>query len=186
MSRIPTLEREEVPDKLQKTYDQIIEDNGYVSNTKKTLAHTPEVLHAYLQLHPVDKAVDKFIDERLRNLLLLKVSLTNRCELCSAYYLHNVDKMSIGQEIVEAVKGDVQNSNLFSEKEKTLLKFGEAAAKDPNGVSDELFAAMRTFYNDAELVAITGLIGLITATNHFNSILQVEPDSHLLPYLPVF
>jgi alkylhydroperoxidase family enzyme len=182
MSRIPTLERDQAPEQLQRTYDSIIEEHGYISNMKKTLAHVPEALEAYMQFYKVDGAVDKFMDERLRSLLMLKVSLANRCELCSVYYLHAVDSMGIGQEIVDAAKGEVRDSDLFSEKEKTLLKFGETAVRDPNGVSDELFAALRRFYSDAEIVAIVGLIGLMTATNYFNSILQVDPDGHLLPY----
>jgi alkylhydroperoxidase family enzyme len=182
MSRIPVIERDEAPEQLQHIYDSIIEEHGYISNTKKTLAHAPEVLQAYMQFYAVDAAVDKFIDERLRNLLLLKVSLANRCELCSAHLLHTIDKMGIGQEIMEAIKGEVQGSDFFSEKEKVLLKFAEAAVTDPGGVSDELFADLQRFYSDAEIVAIVGLIGLMTATNNFNSILRVDLDDHLLPY----
>jgi alkylhydroperoxidase family enzyme len=182
MSRIPTIEPHEAPEELQHAYDSIIEEHGYISNMKKTLAHAPEVLEAYMQFYAVDAAVDKFMDERLRSLLLLRVSMVNRCQLCSSYFLHAIDKMDIGQEIVEAVKGEIQDSDLFSEKEKALLEFGEAAAKDPNGVSDELFAELKQFYSGAEIVAIVGLIGLMTATNNFNAILQVDLDEHLLPY----
>jgi uncharacterized peroxidase-related enzyme len=182
MSRIPAIERDEAPEQLQRTYDSIIEEQGYLSNMKKILAHAPEALQAYMQFYAVDRAVDGFIDERLRSLLLLKVSLVNRCQLCAAYFLHAIDKMGIGQEIAEAVKGEVRYSDLFSAKEKALLKFGEAAAGDPGGVSDELFADLQRFYSDAEIVAIVGLIGLMTAANNFNTILQVDPDDHLLPY----
>jgi alkylhydroperoxidase family enzyme len=186
MSRVPALERDEVPEPLQGTYDSIIAEHGYISNMKKTLAHAPEVLEAYMQFYTADAAVDEFIDERLRSLLMLKVSLANRCELCSAYYLHVIDNLGIGQEIANAVKGEVRDSDFLSEKEKALLKFGEVAAADPNGVSDELFADLKQYYSDAEIVAIVGLIGLMTATNNFNSILKVELDSHLLPYRPEF
>ncbi len=70
----------------------------------------------------------------------------------------------------------------MDERERAVVDFGRQLVKDPNGVSDELFAKLSTFFKPKEIVALTGFGGLMIATNVFNNALKVPLDDYLVPY----
>ena len=74
----------------------------------------------------------------------------------------------------------------YHEKETLLAKLGESIVKDPTSVSDELFADLKKFFNDQELVVIVGFAGQMIATNNFNSVFRIDVDKRLLPIIDEF
>ena len=55
-------------------------------------------------------------------------------------------------------------------------------ARDPNAVSDELFARLAAFLTPPQIVALTAFGGLMIATNVFNNALRVDLDEYLFPF----
>ena len=71
-------------------------------------------------------------------------------------------------------------------KEQVLTDLGKQIVKNPTAVSDELFAKLKSFFNDQEIVVIVGFAGQMIATNNFNSVLKIDVDKRLLPIINEF
>jgi len=63
---------------------------------------------------------------------------------------------------------DFEKSSHFTEAEKAAFRYGQAAAKVPNGVTEEMGAALRRHYNEGDIVEITAVIALFGFLNRWN------------------
>jgi alkylhydroperoxidase family enzyme len=63
----------------------------------------------------------------------------------------------------------------FAPREQTALKFAEALTLDSNNVPDELFASVRQYFSEGEIIEIAAVAGLFNYFNRFNNALQMEP-----------
>ncbi|WRP16076.1 hypothetical protein U7230_08125 [Carboxydochorda subterranea] len=66
-----------------------------------------------------------------------------------------------------------RTSDLFNEIEKLVLDYAVAMSRTPVAVSDELFAKLRTHFDDAQLVELTHVIALENMRGRFNRALGV-------------
>jgi alkylhydroperoxidase family enzyme len=73
---------------------------------------------------------------------------------------------------------DYAISPLYSEVERVTLEYADAMTITGREVSDELFARLRQFYNDDELVELTEIIAWENASSKFNRALRI-PSQHL-------
>lgn len=64
-------------------------------------------------------------------------------------------------------------STLYSEVERVTLEYAESMTITGREVSDELFARLREFYNDDELVELTEVIAWENASSKFNRALRI-------------
>ena len=78
MSRLPLLERDQVPPEIQALYDAFIEKRGVVPNMIKTVAHSPELVKGFAAfLGPLMGPGQ--VTQQLKELVALHVSLRNDC-----------------------------------------------------------------------------------------------------------
>lgn len=68
---------------------------------------------------------------------------------------------------------DYATSPLYSEAERIALRYADAMTITGQEVSDEMFARLREFYNDDELVELTAIIAWENASSKFNRALRV-------------
>jgi len=68
---------------------------------------------------------------------------------------------------------DYATSPLYSEPERVALSYADAMTITGREVSDEMFARLREFYNDDELVELTAIIAWENASSKFNRALRV-------------
>ena len=68
---------------------------------------------------------------------------------------------------------DYATSPLYSEVERVTLAYADAMTITEREVSDELFARLRQFYNDDELVELTEIIAWENASSKFNRALRI-------------
>jgi alkylhydroperoxidase family enzyme len=69
---------------------------------------------------------------------------------------------------------DYAISPLYSEVERVTLEYADAMTITGREVSDELFARLRQFYNDDELVELTEIIAWENASSKFNRALRIS------------
>lgn len=67
------------------------------------------------------------------------------------------------------------NAGRFAPREQAALKFAEALTLDSNNVPDELFASVRQYFSEGEIIEIAAVAGLFNYFNRFNNALQMEP-----------
>ena len=81
-------------------------------------------------------------------------------------------QLGVSDEKIDALN-DYENSELYNEAERAALEFGDAMTITGREVSDEMFARLRTFYDDDALVELTATIAWENASSKFNRALRV-------------
>jgi alkylhydroperoxidase family enzyme len=69
------------------------------------------------------------------------------------------------------------DSNLFSEVERTALKYADAITLSDQDVSEELFAEISTCFDPASVVELTAVIAWENASSKFNRALRVASQN---------
>ena len=67
-------------------------------------------------------------------------------------------------------------SDVFTERERAVLYFADAMARNENENADALFAEMRRFFDDAQLVEIGFVVTTLHGMNQFNNMFGIEPE----------
>jgi alkylhydroperoxidase family enzyme len=75
-----------------------------------------------------------------------------------------------------AVLAGFRTSALFSDAEKAALAYTEQMCRVPVEVPDEVFAALREHFNDAQIVELTAMVALENLRARFNRALLIESD----------
>lgn len=125
-------------------------------------------------LYAADQALHESpLDQTVLELVKLRVSQINQCVHCID--LHSHDALELGvtrSRIIQLVAW--RESALFSPVERAALAYAEAATTlTEHGVSDEVWAAVREVFDDAELGALVVQVALINAFNRFGVPLQM-------------
>jgi hypothetical protein len=67
-----------------------------------------------------------------------------------------------------------RESSRFSEMERTALEYAEAMTITGQRVSDELFARIRSFFDEAQIVELTAAVALENFRSKFNVPLRIQ------------
>jgi alkylhydroperoxidase family enzyme len=74
---------------------------------------------------------------------------------------------------------DYRSSALYNDAERVALEFAEAAAAQPNAVTDELMARLKQHWSDEQIVEFAGAVSLNGFLNRWNDTiapaLEAEP-----------
>ncbi len=81
-------------------------------------------------------------------------------------------RLGIPDEKILAM-AEYATSPLYSEVERVTLEYADCMTITGREVSDELFARLRTFYSDDELVELTEIIAWENASSKFNRALRI-------------
>ena len=171
MSRISKVIYEEALPEIQQEYERVVKHHGSVSNMKATLLHSPVALNAVLEWYTLFGKVKPVLGQRLSILFCNAISRENACTLCATY---------MQKEIVDG--GEDPEQLQLDDRDKTIIAFGRQLAADPNRVSDELFARLRGYLTEAQVVELTVFGALMIVNNVVNSALRVEVDEGLRAY----
>jgi alkylhydroperoxidase family enzyme len=171
MARIPPLSDPEAALASRELLDQQKAAHGRVTNMKRTLAHSPVALRALMQWYDLHAEVVQFLGPRPTTVFVHAISSQTDCLICSTFFR---------RWLMEA--GDDPDHLRLNERELALADYGRQLARDANGVSESLFARLRSFLEPAQLVTLTAFGGLMIATNVFNNALRVDLDEYLFPF----
>jgi alkylhydroperoxidase family enzyme len=168
MARIPPLEDADADPAGRAALEGIRKAHGRVTNMKRTLARAPVALDALMTWYNLRDAVVPFLGERATMLFAHAISAGTDCLVCSTFFR---------RILIE--RGDNPDALILDEWEQTVVDYGRQLARDPHGVSDELFARLSARLRPQEIVALTAFAGLMVATNLFNNALRVDLDDYL-------
>ncbi len=108
----------------------------------------------------------------LRSLVTVRVSQINWCDFCVDINSSTLIKRSGSLDKVAKLE-HWRDSDVFDEKEKVALEYTEAVTYSDRQVSNELMESLRGFFDDDEIVELTGLIAFQNLSSKFNSALNV-------------
>jgi len=107
------------------------------------------------------------VDARLKHLAETKVALLVGCEFCIDIGTHLGAQSGIPEEKLLALPRH-REAACFSELERLVIDYAEAMTRTPAAVTDELFAALREHFDEAQLVELTATIAWENWRARFN------------------
>lgn len=86
-------------------------------------------------------------------------------------------RLGVSDEKIEALE-NYATSDLYDAAERIALEYAESMTITGRDVSDDLFARLRSFYGEDEIVELTATIAWENSSSKFNRALRV-PSQHL-------
>ena len=107
------------------------------------------------------------VEERIKNLAELKGAQMIGCEFCVDLGSQICRKSGFSDDELLALPR-YRESELFTERERTALDYAVAVMRTPVEVNDELFARMKEYFSDQQMVEITALL-MVVNLDRFNA-----------------
>ncbi len=164
--RVAPLPPEHTPE-LKDAFDSMKKNLGFVPNSMLILQRKPKIAKALAQLTASIWEPGGEVERGFKRLVAHVASRTAGCRYCMAHTAGGALHFGIEERKLAAV-WDFRISPLFSEAERVALDFTIAAASVPNGVTDEMFSAMRKHWNENQIVEIIAVISTFGFLNRWN------------------
>ncbi|HEY1450998.1 MAG TPA: carboxymuconolactone decarboxylase family protein [Solirubrobacteraceae bacterium] len=137
----------------------------------QALAHTPGLLVGYGVFEGAVARAHR-VPERLKVLAELKAAALSHCEWCIDIGTPIAYRAGVSEAQLLALP-HYRDSGEFSEIEKLVIDFAVGISGTPVSVSDELFAALRDHFDDAQLVELANVIAVENMRGRFNLALGI-------------
>lgn len=135
-------------------------------------AHLPGLLRGYSRL---EQAVARLpgLDRRTDALAELRAATVVRCEFCIDLASQVARQWGLTDAELLALP-EYRTSELFDERDRLVLDYATSMSREPVRVTDEMVAALRVHFTEAQLVQLTFVIALENLRGRFNAALGVE------------
>lgn len=148
---------------------------GFVPNSILTMQRRPGIAQAFMDLN---RAVlyEGTVPEELKMLVSLVTSQASGCRYCQAHMTNLASIYQASDEKIRAV-WSFETSALFSPAERAALRLGYHAALVPNAATSEDFDALKTHFDEAQIVEIVATIALFGYLNRWNDTLATTLEA---------
>ncbi len=115
-------------------------------------------------------AAGSTLDQRLKELVNLRISQINGCAFCIDMHWADLLKQGVEPRRVNAVAGWREAHRFFDEKERAAFNWAEAVNAIPQrSPSDADFDGVKKHFSDAEIAELTFSVTAIRAWNMLNA-----------------
>jgi len=169
-SRVPLLERDEVPTEIAHLYDKLQADRGVVPNMFKALANVPALalgITAFLKPLMADGALPGWYKE----LIATRIASLNRCEYCISAHRHLALKR--GATLGQVASYDNFEKGPFSEKEKVGFRYASLLHQSGHAANEAAFDAVSEHLNCQEIIELTAVASAFEMFARMNSSLRI-------------
>ncbi|MGH8726379.1 MAG: carboxymuconolactone decarboxylase family protein [Burkholderiales bacterium] len=165
-ARIAPLPPDHTPE-LADAFEGMRKNLGFIPNSMLILQRKPKIARALQQLTASIWDPAGEVDRGFKRLVAHVASRAAGCQYCMAHTAGGALHFGIEESKLAEV-WEFRTSPLFSEGERVALDFALAAASVPNGVTDEMFAALRKHWSEGEIVEIVAVISTFGFLNRWN------------------
>jgi alkylhydroperoxidase family enzyme len=147
---------------------------GELAEIDRLTLHSEAVALGWAQMF-VGLASGCIIDLRVREIALLRVGVLTRARYQS--FQHRkiaLAKAGMTPAEIDAV-ANWRSSDLFSGRERAVLAYADAMTEEIQ-VPDAIFAALRTHFNETEIVELTANIAGYNMVSRFMEALELLPN----------
>jgi len=138
----------------------------------RAMANRPEVLKHFVPFYG-SIAGPGAVERRVKELVYLTVSYTNKCAYCTAAHTASGRKAGISEHEMRALQAEQDGG--FSAAERAAIEYARELTKTAD--AQQTREALREHFNDEQIVEITLLAALANFTNRFNNGLGLQPES---------
>jgi AhpD family alkylhydroperoxidase len=132
---------------------------GRTMEPTAVIAHHRPLLVGYGAVAFALERYSHAVEERLKNLAMLRVSQLVGCEWCLDFGSMLAQKSGIPADTLRDLS-HWRSSPQFDDLDRLVLEYSEAMTRTPVEVSDELFARLREHFDERQIVELTMAIGL--------------------------
>jgi len=161
MSRISLVERDQAPLTVRHLYPA----DGQASSLTRTLANAPDTF-AVLAPFLAQVMNASTIDERTKEVVVLRVSALNRCGYCTPTHVVAARRAGVPEEHIGPLAEASPPDGAFEPRERVVVELCDRLVADPGSVDEPLLAALGQHFAEHEIVELTVLAGAITMLNY--------------------
>jgi uncharacterized peroxidase-related enzyme len=164
--RIEPLAPEHTPE-LAETFGRFRHALGFIPNSMLILQRKPKIVKAMAQLTAAVWEPDGEVDRAFKRLIAHVASRVAGCQYCMAHTAGGALFFGVDPAKVADI-WEFRTSPRYSEKERVALDFAIAAASQPNGVTEDMFAEMRKHWSETQIVEIAAVVAVFGFLNRWN------------------
>ena len=177
MARVRPIPRERSAVILRTLYDALEHRFGTTPNLFKTMAHRPELLLTFSNVHK-ELWTGGVLDPRSKALAALRTAAVNGCRYAQALNAPFARTAGLtAAQLATLERDDWATSGLFDEKDTAVLRLAEKLTRAPASVTDEDITHLKKWFGDAHLVELHLLVGAENLLQRVALGLDVEADS---------
>jgi uncharacterized peroxidase-related enzyme len=169
MKPLPTQTTPELRDDFE-IFEKIL---GFVPNSLLTMQRRPKMVRGFGELTRAVMDPEGAVDLGLMRLIAHFSSRAAGCQYCEAHSLVAAKIHHVSQEKLDAI-WDYKTSPLYSDAERVALDFAMAAGSVPNAVDAELFARLKDYWTEDQIVQILGAVCLYGFLNRWNDSMATD------------
>ncbi len=156
------------PDKeLQELILFFNETLGFCPNSVLTMHHRPHIATAFINLNKAVMENHGRVTSSLKRLIGYMASFTAGCRYCQAHTIRAAERYGAAPGQMAHI-WEYKTHESFSPAERAALDFAVAAASVPNAVDDAVADALREYWDEGEIVEISGVVSLFGYLNRWN------------------
>lgn len=171
MAMIPPIDYATASPEIRAEHDRELGLRGRMTNMKRILLHSPAAHRIYAEWFTLRDLLRPTLDDRAIWLLSLAIAEMCRAEIPVTFFRRALIDGGLEPEAVTP-----------STDEALLIAFGKAVAAGGNAVPDDIWAALKTRYDDTLLVNLAAFAGIMVATCVFTNAVRVDLDPELEAY----
>jgi len=172
MARVSYVDEETTHDPvILEAFERMRKKRGKVTNIYRAFAHKPAILST---MGPFVAAVQQpdEIDPKLKERIILRVSMLNR----SAYCTHAHEQISAKMGFTPSEIAEM--AARIGDAEKAALAYAEALTVCPGDIPDETYAELARHFTESQIVEITAIAALYNMINRFNEALKLDLEEY--------
>jgi uncharacterized peroxidase-related enzyme len=143
---------------------------GFIPNSILIMQRKPKLAKALAQMTAAVWDPEGKVDRGFKRIIAHVASHAAGCQYCMAHTAGGALRFGVEDKKLAAV-WEYQTSPLYSAAERATLDFAIAAASVPNAVTDAMFADLRKYWAEEQIVEIVGVISLFGFLNRWNDTL---------------
>jgi AhpD family alkylhydroperoxidase len=175
MSRLAPAEPHGLDPVRRLTYASAKRMYGRTLEPTRIIAHHRPLLLGY---GAVSLAFERFagsVESRLKNLAMLRTAQLIGCEWCLDFGSKLAHDSGVPEDDLRELS-HWRESARFDELDRLVLEYAEAMTRTPVEVSDELFARLRTHFDERRIVELTMSIALENLYSRSNWAFGIEGE----------
>ena len=177
MARVRDIEVDEVAEELRPIYQRIEAEFGPFMSQVKVFAHRPPILEHLMGL-VLDLNAQEVVPKRYLEIAVLAVSKLNECRYCVAHHAPRLAE--IGLPIETAMNILEPDCPGFDDVDRLVRDYAVQVTTDSKRVSNEMFAALRAQFDEAQIVELTFRTAMCGFYNRFNEALRLDIEEGVL------
>lgn len=172
------------PEGSRETLEKMMQSYGFLPNLAGVLAESPSALKGYLAVNGVFDSVDTTLSQLERQIVLLAVSVANRCEYCAAAHGMLATMLGLPRNEVDKLH---QGQPLSDARLEQLRRFVETVVNQRGRLADsELEDFIKAGFSQAQILEVILGVAVKTLTNYAHHIARPPLNEQFAGFCPAW